>query len=84
MPKINTVGKPVRSFRLSQECGDQLQLMARTMGRSESTIIEVALDRMFREELRFNHAIKERAGLEDQYRVDRGGSENENGIENHW
>ncbi|MBI9050039.1 MAG: hypothetical protein JEZ00_11505 [Anaerolineaceae bacterium] len=83
MPKINTVGKPVRSFRLSQECSGQLQLMAHTMGRSESTIIEVALDRMFREELRFNRSIKERAGLEDQYRVDHGDSENENGIQNH-
>jgi hypothetical protein len=72
MPKTNSASKPVRSFRLSLEGVHQLQSMAVSMGRSESDVIEVALDRMYREEIRYNRGIKERAGPEDQYQIDQG------------
>jgi hypothetical protein len=45
--------------------------MATTMGRSESDVIEVALDRMYREEIRFNRLLRERDQAEDQYQVNR-------------
>jgi hypothetical protein len=42
------------------------------MGRSESEVIEVAVDRMYREEIRFgNLSIGEKSRPEDNYRVDR-------------
>lgn len=72
MPKTNSASKPVRSFRLSLEGVNQLRSMATKMGRSESDVIEVALDRMYREEIRYNRVIQERAGPEDQYRIDQG------------
>lgn len=56
MPKTNSASKPVRSFRLSQEGVSQLRAMASVMGRSESDVLEVALDRMYREEIRYNHS----------------------------
>ena len=74
MPKTNSANKPVRSFRLSHEGVNQLRSMATTMGRSESDVIEVALDRMYREEIRFNRTLREAVQAGNQYHVD---SENE-------
>ena len=70
MPKTNSDNKPVRSFRLSREGVRQLRSMATTMGRSESDVIEVALDRMYREEIRFNRVLREGDQAENQYHVD--------------
>jgi len=72
MPKTNSSSKPVRSFRLSSEGVDQLKAMASVMGRSESDVIEVALDRMYREEIRYNLVLRESARPEAQYQVDEG------------
>ena len=72
MPKTNSASKPVRSFRLSQEGVSQLRSMASEMGRSESDVIEVALDRMYREEIRFNRVLRDGARPEDQYQIDKG------------
>jgi hypothetical protein len=72
MPKTNSAKKAVRSFRLSQEGVIQLRSMASTMGRSESDVLEVALDRMYREEIRFNRTLREVTQPEDLYRVDKG------------
>ena len=69
MPRTNTAAKPVRSFRLSLEGVRQLKDLAATMGRSESDVLEVALDRMYREEVRFNHLVSEAANPEDLYHV---------------
>jgi DNA-binding PadR family transcriptional regulator len=72
MPKTNTPRKPVRSFRLSQEGIHQLQTMAQAMGRSESDVIEIALDRMYREEIRFNNRfIHDKDKSEENYRNER-------------
>ena len=70
MPKTNSANKPVRSFRLSHEGVRQLRSLATTMGRSESDVIEVALDRMYREEIRFNRMLREGDQAENQYHVD--------------
>jgi hypothetical protein len=70
MPKTNSANKPVRSVRLSQEGVYQLRFMATTMGRSESDVIEVALDRMYREEIRFNRSLRDRDQAETQYHLD--------------
>lgn len=59
MPRTNSASKPVRSFRLSSEGIRQLRIMASVMGRSESDVVEVALDRMYREEIRFSRGIRE-------------------------
>lgn len=59
MPKTNSTPKNVRSFRLSREAVRQLMSMSHSMGRSESDVLEVALDRMYREEIRFNRALRE-------------------------
>jgi len=80
MPKTNSANKAVRSFRLSLEGVIQLRAMASTMGRSESNVLEVALDRMYREEIRFNRTLHEAARPEDLYRVDKG---NEGDNEDH-
>ena len=62
----------VRSFRLSHVGIQQLSSMATLMGRSESDVIEVALDRMYREELRFgNLMIGEGQKPEDNYKVEK-------------
>jgi hypothetical protein len=53
--------------------------MASVMGRSESDVIEVALDRMYREEIRYNRALRESAQPEDQYQINKG-NEGENEI----
>lgn len=79
MPKTNTARKPVRSFRISLEGVSQLRAMASVMGRSESDVIEVALDRMYREEIRYNRVLRERTQPEDQYQKDKG-NEGENEI----
>ena len=75
MPKTNSANKAVRSFRLSLEGVIQLRAMASTMGRSESNVLEVALDRMYREEIRFNRTLREAARPEDLYRVNEGDNE---------
>ena len=78
MPKTNSASKRVRSFRISQEGVSQLRSMASVMGRSESDVIEVALDRMYREEFRFNRVLREGSRPEDQYEIDKGnGGEND-------
>ena len=71
MPRTNSPGKPVKSFRLSVACIGQLKEMALYMGRSESDVLEVALDRMYREEIRFNRAVRENIDPQDQYKIDR-------------
>ncbi len=80
MPKTNSASKPVRSFRLSQEGVSQLRSMASIMGRSESDVLEVALDRMYREEIRFNRVLRDGVRPEDQYRIEKG-KEGENEID---
>jgi len=53
--------------------------MASVMGRSESDVIEVALDRMYREEIRYNRVLREGTRPEDQYQINKG-NEGENEI----
>jgi hypothetical protein len=65
MPKTNTPNKPVRSFRLSVETLEQLEALAALMGRSEGNIVEIAVDRMYREEARFHRVLDPRA----EYRI---------------
>lgn len=72
MPKTNSPSKPVRSFRISSEGVSQLKAMANVMGRSESDVLEIALDRMYREEIRYSQVLRERGRPEDQYRLDQG------------
>lgn len=72
MPKKNSSTKPVRSFRLSYECVRQLKDLAGTMGRSEGDVVEVSIDRMYREELRFgNLMIGEGKKPEEIYKVEK-------------
>ena len=71
MPKTNSASKPVRSFRISPEGVSQLRAMASVMGRSESDVIEVALDRMYREEIRYNRVLREGTRSEDLYQIDK-------------
>jgi hypothetical protein len=49
--------KPVHSLRLSREGVRQLKDLSQRLGRSESTVVEIALDRMYREEVRFGRLI---------------------------
>jgi hypothetical protein len=71
MPKTNSPKKTVRSFRLSQEGIYQLQTMAQSMGRSEGDVIEIALDRMYREEIRFSrHGIRDGEKPENGYNAE--------------
>jgi hypothetical protein len=65
MPKTKTSSKPVRSFRLSGETLGQIEEMAALMGRSEGNIVEIAVDRMYREEARFHRVLDPKA----EYRV---------------
>jgi hypothetical protein len=76
MPKTNSASKNVHSFRLSLEGVSQLRAMASSMGRSESDVIEVALDRMYREEIRYNRVLRESLPPEDQYQAGKGESQN--------
>ena len=72
MPRKNSPTKPVRSFRLSYECVRQLKDLASTMGRSEGDVVEISIDRMYREELRFgNLMVSEGQKPEDRYRVEK-------------
>jgi len=72
MPKKNSSTKAVRSFRLSIECVRQLKDLSGNMGRSEGDVIEVAVDRMYREELRFgNLMIGEGQKPEDNYKIEK-------------
>jgi len=45
--------KPVHSLRLSVESRRQLKDLSHKMERSEALVVEIALDRMYREEIRF-------------------------------
>ena len=48
----------------------QLRELSSTMGRSESDVVEIAVDRMYREEIRFgNLVIAERTNPENEYKV---------------
>ena len=76
MPKTNSTNKAVSSYRLSLEGIRQLKTLATKMGRSESDILEVALDRMYREEVRFNRMVREGNQEKDLYKVDPGNEEN--------
>jgi hypothetical protein len=72
MPRKNAMTKPVRSFRISAEGVRQLRELSESMGRSESEVIEVAVDRMYREEIRFgNLMIGESQQSEDNYKVEK-------------
>ena len=72
MPKKNSSTKPVRSFRLSYECIRQLKDLAGNMGRSEGEVVEVAVDRMYREEIRFGDLmIGEGQKSEDLYKTEK-------------
>jgi hypothetical protein len=57
MPKTKSSNKAVRSFRLSGETLGQLEELAILMGRSEGNIVEIAVDRMYREEARFHRVL---------------------------
>jgi hypothetical protein len=60
--------KPVHSLRLSAEGLRQLKDLSLQMQRSEANIIEIALDRMYREEIRFgSRAIYE---VENSYVIE--------------
>jgi predicted transcriptional regulator len=82
MPKTNSKNKTVHSFRISDEGARQLKMMATVMGRSEGDILEIALDRMYREEIRFNHVIREKEQLEDQYRIGTKNEERDESVRN--
>ncbi len=70
MPRKNSSTKSVRSFRLSLECVRQLKDLSSNMGRSEGDVVEVSIDHMYREELRFgNLMIGEGQKPEDNYSV---------------
>ncbi len=72
MPKKNSSIKPVRSFRLSYECVRQLKDLAVNMGRSEGDVVEVSIDRMYREEIRFgSFMIGEGQKPEDNYKIEK-------------
>jgi len=61
MPKTKSATKPVRSFRMSNECAQQIEEMAALMGRSEGNVVEIAVDRMYREEMRFHSVLDPKA-----------------------
>jgi hypothetical protein len=68
MPRKNSAPKSVYSFRLSLESASQIKTLAGSMGRSESDVIEIAVDRMYREEVRFGAlSIREGQNTESQY-----------------
>ena len=72
MPKKNSSTKPVHSFRLSLECIRQLKELSGAMGRSEGDVVEIGVDRMYREEIRFgNLMIGEGQKPEDNYKVEK-------------
>ena len=69
MAKTNSTSKSVRSFRLSREGIRQLKDLAQDMGRSEGNVIEIALDRMYREEIRFGRKVGEGENAEVNYQA---------------
>lgn len=70
MPIKNSSTKAVCSFRLSIECVRQLKDLSSNMGRSEGDVVEVSIDRMYREEIRFGKLrVGERQKPEDSYIV---------------
>lgn len=72
MPRKNSSTKPVHSFRLSLDCIRQLKDLSGVMGRSEGDVVEVAVDRMYREEIRFgNLTISEGQKPEDNYKIEK-------------
>ena len=72
MPRKNSAAKPVRSFRISSEGVRQLRELSSAMGRSESDVVEIAIDRMYREEIRFgNLVIAERMNPANEYKVEK-------------
>jgi len=72
MPKKNSLSKPVHSFRLSLESVRQLKDLSGTMGRSRGDVVEVAIDRMYREEIRFgNFMISDGQKPEEMYKVEK-------------
>lgn len=72
MPRKNSQTKPVHSFRLSYESLRQIKDLSTGMGRSEGDVVEVAIDRMYREEIRFgNLSISEGQSPEDHYKVEK-------------
>jgi hypothetical protein len=72
MPRKNSQTKPVHSFRLSYESLRQIKDLSTGMGRSEGDVVEVAIDRMYREEIRFgNLSIGEGQSPEDHYKVEK-------------
>lgn len=72
MPKKNSPSKPVHSFRLSLECARQLKDLSGPMGRSGGDVVEIAIDRMYREEIRFGDLmIGEGNKPEDNYKTER-------------
>lgn len=72
MPRKNSQAKPVHSFRLSYESLRQLKDLSTSMGRSEGDVVEIAIDRMYREEIRFgNLSIGEGQSREDNYKVEK-------------
>jgi hypothetical protein len=72
MPRKNASGKPVHSFRLSYESLKQIKDLSTSMGRSEGDVVEIAIDRMYREEIRFgNLAISEGEKPENNYKVEK-------------
>ena len=72
MPKKNSPTKSVHSFRLSLDSIRQLKDLSETMGRSEGDVVEVAVDRMYREEIRFESLmISEGKNPEDNYTVEK-------------
>ena len=72
MPKTKSAHKPVHSFRLSLEGVNQLRALASVMGRSESDVLEVALDRMYREEIRYSRILRENVPPGDLYQAEKG------------
>ncbi len=66
--------KPVHSLRLSAEGLRQLKDLSIQMQRSEANVVEIALDRMYREEIRFGslniHEAENRYIIED-YKEDK-------------
>jgi hypothetical protein len=72
MPRKNSPTKPVHSFRLSIESIRQLKDLSGSMGRSGGDIVEFAIDRMYREEIRFgNLTISEGQKPEDNYHMEK-------------
>jgi hypothetical protein len=52
-----------------------LKELAQEMGRSEGNVIEFALDRMYREEIRFSRMVCESENAEINYQVGNGNEE---------